>query len=189
MTRALLVLALVLCAAPASAATPADSTSDPGLMVFSRWLDTNHPGYGCDEGPAPFRSNTLEAAYPGQRFYYVLTYTRGIRPPFENALSLVAAVDDSGHVAPFLPGQPSSYSRGLKRIQSKKDARIAGAAVLVAGFCGERRWPIAPNKVEAKKTSDGWIATYSYDTYYSSWVTFDKEGAVLAFGGSAPPVP
>ena len=191
MRRAVLVAAfLALSAASSHAATSQPSSvSDPALTSFRRWLDANRPGYGCDEGPAPFRNKTVEAAYPGQRFYYVLTYTRGIQPPFENSVSLVAAVDDSGRVAPFLPGQPASYSRGLKRIRSSKDAKLAGAAVLILGSCGERRWPIAPERVKAKKTSKGWTATYSYDSYSSSWVSFDKKGAVLAFGGSAPPVP
>lgn len=187
--RTLLILAATtLYAAPLRAASD-ESASDPGLAAFTRWLDANHPGYGCDEGPAPFTSKTVEAAYPGHRFYYVLTYTRGIQPPYPHSLSLVAAVDDSGHVAPFLPGQPATYSRGLKRVQSKKDARIAGAAILIVGSCAERRWPIAPDRVQAKKTPDGWTATYEYDSYNSSWVSFDKNGVVLAFGGSAPPVP
>ena len=163
--------------------------SDPALTSFSRWLDANRPGYGCDEGPAPFRNKTVEAAYPGQRFYYVLTYTRGIQPPFENSVSLVAAVDDSGHVVPFLPGVPASYSRGLKRIKSSKDARLAGAAVMIVASWGERHWPIAPERVKAKKSSKGWMATCFYDSYSSSWVSFDKKGAVLAFGGNSPPVP
>ena len=191
MKRALLVVAvLALSAASSDAATSQPgSVPDPALTSFRRWLDASRPGYGCDEGPAPFRNRTVEAAYPGQRFYYVLTYTRGIQPPFENSVSLVAAVDDSGRVAPFLPGRPASYGRGLKRIQSSKDAKLAGAAVLILASCGERRWPIAPERVKAKKTSKGWTATYSYDSYNSSWVSFDKKGAVLAFGGSAPPVP
>jgi hypothetical protein len=182
--------AVFLSAASSFAATaPPTSASDPALTSFSRWLDANRPGYGCDEGPAPFRNKTVEAAYPGQRFYYVLTYTRGIQPPFENSVSLVAAVDDIGHVVPFLPGTPASYGRGLKRIKSSKDARLAGAAVMIVASCGERRWPIAPERVKVKKSSKGWTATYFYDSYSSSWVSFDKKGAVLAFGGSSPPVP
>ena len=191
MRRAVLVVAVLALSATSSHAATSQSSSvpDPGLTSFRRWLDAYRPGYGCDEGPAPFRSKTVEAAYPGQRFYYVLTYTRGIQPPFENSVSLVAAVDDSGRVAPFLPGRPASYSRGLKRIQSSKDAKLAGAAVLILSSCGERRWPIAPERVKAMKTSKGWTATYFYDSYNSSWVSFDKKGAVLAFGGNSPPVP
>jgi len=181
--------AVALTAATSFAATKPIPASDPALTSFSRWLDANRPGYGCDEGPAPFRNKTVEAAYPGQRFYYVLTYARGIRPPFENSVSLVAAVDDSGHVVPFLPGAPASYGRGLKHIKSSKDARLAGAAVMIVASCGERRYPIAPERVKVKKSSKGWTATYSYDSYSSSWVSFDKKGAVLAFGGSSPPIP
>jgi hypothetical protein len=184
---ALAVVALT--AATSFAAMRPIPASDPALTSFSRWLEANRPGYGCDEGPAPFRNKTVEGAYPGQRFYYVLTYARGIRPPFENSVSLVAAVDDSGHVVPFLPGAPASYSRGLKRIKSSKDAKLAGAAVMIVASCGERHWPIEPERVKVKKSSKGWTATYFYDPYNSSWVSFDKKGAVLAFGGSSPPVP
>lgn len=187
---AAVLTAIVLTATPSFAATARPTpASDPALASFSRWLEANRPGYGCDEGPAPFRNKTVEEAYPGQRFYYVLTYTRGIQPPFENSVSLVAAVDDSGHVVPFLPGAPPSYSRGLKRIKSSKDAKLAGAAVMIVASCGERHWPIEPERVKVKKSSKGWTATYFYDSYSSSWVSFDKKGSVLAFGGSSPPVP
>ena len=168
---------------------PASDAGDPGLAVFRRWLSESHPGYGCDEGPAPFRNKTVEAAYPGLRFYYVLTYTRGIQPPFPNSVSLVAAVDDEGRVNPFRPGSPSSYGRGLMPIHSKKDVKLAAAAVSIVASCGERRWKYTPELFDVKKKSPGWIATYNYAPYYSSWVRFDKKGAVIELGGSAPPVP
>ena len=188
-----------LCAAPAlagpparpgtSAATPA--VADTGLVVFRQWLAKEHPGYGCDEGPARFRNRTVEAAYPGQRFYYALTYARGIQPPFPNSISVVVAVDESFRVIPFRPGSPQSYTLGLRRIGSSKDARLAAAAVSILGSCdpGERRWAYKPDRFKAKKSAAGWKATYDYDGMYSSWVAFDRKGGVTGFGGTAPPVP
>lgn len=182
---------LVVETPPAPATTAAASSADPGLRAFREWLDREHAGYGCDEGPAPFRNRTVEAAYPGAHLYYVLTYTRGIQPPFPNSLSLVAALDDKGNVTPFRPGAPASYGRGLRRIASAKDARLAAAGVMIVAACdpGTRRWPISPERIKAKKNSKGWKCAYSYDGAYSSWVQFDGKGGVAEIGGSAPPVP
>lgn len=178
---------------PAHAGTSATTPTvvDTGLVVFRQWLAKEHPGYGCDEGPARFRNRTVEAAYPGQRFYYALTYTRGIQPPFPNSISVVVAVDEGFRVIPFRPGSPPSYALGLRKIGSPKDARLAAAAVSILGSCdpGERRWSYKPDRFKAKKTSAGWKATYDYDGMYSSWVAFDRKGGVTGFGGSAPPVP
>jgi hypothetical protein len=192
---ALPALAAVLVATstvlPQNRAAQAPPSQDPALAVFSAWLSENHPGYGCDEGPARFRNKTVEAAYSGQRFYYVLTYARGIQPPFANSVSLVAAIDDEGRVIPFTPRSPASYGKGLKRMASSKDVRMAAAAVSIVASCdpGERRWAFKPDLFKVKKTAKVWKATYSYDNAHSSWVTFDRKGAVVEFGGTAPPVP
>lgn len=178
-------------ATPAVAPSPGEAPADPGLRVFRAWLDRERPGYGCDEGPARFRNRTVEGAYPGARFYYVLTYARGIQVPFPNSLSLVVSLDDAGSVTPFRPGAPASYGRGLRRIGSAKDARLAAAGVLIVATCdpGERRCPYPPQKFKARKNSKGWKCTYRYDNSTWSWVQFDRKGGVLEFGGSAPPVP
>jgi hypothetical protein len=161
------------------------------LEVFRAWLDRERPGYGCDEGPARFRNGTVEAAYPGQRFYYVLTYTRGIQPPYQKAASLVAAVDDSERVMAFNPASLQTYRRGLIRVRSSKDARLAAAAVLILTSCdpGERRWPYKPDLFKAKKSSKGWKCTYQHDPNHASWVAFDRKGVLLEIGGGPPPVP
>ena len=187
-SRALALGSLVFMAA---AVAPPGSASDAGLQAFRAWLDREHPGYGCDEGPAPFRNRTVEAAYPGRRFYYVLTYTRGIPPPFQKALSLVAATDDGGRVIPFRAVSPQTYQRGLVRVSSKKDAKLAAAAVLTLASCdpGGRRWAYRPESFKAKKDSKGWRCSYRYDAHFESWVRFDRTGALQEFGGSAPPVP
>ena len=185
---ALLVFAALAMLAPNTPAPP-DSTSDPGLEAFHSWLTVNRPGYGCDEGPAPFRNKTVQAAYPGQRFYYVLTDTRGIPPPFPNSVSLVAAIDGDGDVLPLRSLE--NFGRGLIPVKSARAARLAAAGVLIVTSCdpGERRWKYAPARFKAKRTSTGWKATYRYDNRYSSWVSFGKRGELLGTGGSAPPVP
>ena len=61
----------------------AQPAPDQDLQIFRAWLDREHKGYGCDEGPARFQNKTVDAAYPCQRLYYVLTYVRGIQPPYE----------------------------------------------------------------------------------------------------------
>jgi hypothetical protein len=169
----------------------AQTAADPSLEIFRAWLDREHRGYGCDEGPARLRNKTVEAAYPNQRFYYVLTYTRGIPPPFPNSLSVVAAVDDSGRVVPFSWRSPETYGRGLIRVSSTKDAKLAAAAISIVGTCdpGERRWAYKPERFKVKRSSKGWKCTYHYDPNFSSWVAFDRKGAFLEFGGTAPPVP
>lgn len=187
-----LVAAVVaLTAAGSAPAGPTASPPDPGLEVFRAWLDREHAGYGCDEGPARFRNGTVDQAYPGQRFYYVLTYTRGIPPPYKNSISLVAAIDDSGRVIPFRAGTPFSYRRGLKRAVSSKDAKLAAAAVLTLASCdpGGRRWAFRPERFKAKRESKGWKCTFQHDKFFASWVRFDRDGDLLEIGGSAPPVP
>jgi hypothetical protein len=179
---------LVLIAFVAATAAPPAPAPDEGLLVFTAWLDRTHPGHGQDEGPARFRNSTVDAAYPGVRFYYVLTYTRGIQPPFENSVTLVAAVDDSDRVIPY-GRSAASYRRGLITPKSKKDAKLAAAAVLLLSSCGERRYKVTPDLVQARKKSGGWLCTYHYDPYNSSWVRFDRKGVFQEFGGSAPPVP
>jgi hypothetical protein len=161
------------------------------LKTFRAWLDRERPGYGCDEGPTRFRNKTVETAYPGQRLYYVLTYTRGIPSPYEKSVSLVASVDDSGRVIAYRPGSLETYRRGLIRVRSAKDAKLAAAAVLILGTCdpGERRWPYKPDLFRVKKSSKGWKCTYQHEPYYESWATFDRKGRLLEVGGSAPPVP
>ena len=170
-------------------ASPSPSASDPGLAAFRAWLQASHPGYRCDEGPSPFKNRTVEAAYPGQRLYYVLTYARGIPPPFPNGTSVVALVDDENRVLPYRA--PASYGRGLIRVSSSKTARLAAAAVSIVASCdpGERRWHYDPERFKVKKSSRGWKATYRYEPIYTSWVMFDRNGGVLELGGSAPPVP
>ncbi len=177
----------VVAAGAASTETP----PEPGRQAFRAWLDRQHEGYECDEGPARFRNPTAEAAYPGKRLYYALTYVRGIRPPDQRALSLVAAVDSDGHVTPFSVASPQSYRMGLVRVTSSKDARRAAAAVLVLSFGdpGERRWAFKPNRIKAKRDSKGWKCTFQHDKYFASWVRFDRDGHLLEVGGSAPPVP
>jgi hypothetical protein len=80
---------------------------------------------------------------------------------------------------------------GLKRVTSKRDAKLAAAAVLIVASCdpGERRWKLTPERVQARKDRTGWRCTYAYGPSYSSWVRFDREGAFVEFGGSSPPVP
>lgn len=190
MNRALPAMALFLALAAAANAMPAKAPPNAELGLFRTWLEREHPGYGSDEGPARFRNPTVEAAYPIVRFYYVLTYTRGIPPPFPKSLSLVAAVDSSW-VVPYEPRRPESYRRGLKKVTSDKDAKVAAAAVLILATCdpNERRWKLAPDRFKVKKDSKGWLCTYAYDAYHSSWVRFDKKGIFRETGGSAPPVP
>lgn len=189
MNRAILIAGFLAVIAGATSASPAAATSPSiRLELFRAWLDREHPGYGCDEGPAPFRNATVEAAYPYVHLYYVLTYTRGIQPPFPNSLSLVAAVDSS-FVIPFDPRRVESYRRGLKKVASKKDAQIAAAAVLIVGSCGDRHYTVTADKISVKKNRKGWLCTYSYGANYSSWVRFDKKGILQETGGSAPPVP
>ena len=189
MTRIILLISSAFALLAPNTPAPPDSTSDPGLATFQNWLTVNRPGYGCDEGPAAFRNKTVQAAYPGQRFYYVLTYTRGIPPPFPNSVSLVAAIDGDGDVLPLRSLE--NYGHGLIPVKSARTARLAAAAVQIVTSCdpGERRWKYAPDRFKAKRTSSGWKATYRYENSYSSWVSFGKKGELLGMGGSAPPVP
>ncbi len=138
--RAVLLSSLVgLLPWPAGSSDQGAVTSE--LNAFKAWLAREHPGYGCDEGPAQFRSQTVDAAYGGRRFYYVLTYTRGIAPPFENSLSMVVQVAEGGEVRRLDASSPASIRSGLMRVSSAQDARQAAAAVLIlaVGDPGERR--------------------------------------------------
>ncbi len=187
--------ALLLCCATAvlGTARAADGkTPSEELEIFKAWLDREHPGYGCDEGPARFRNETVEAAYAGRRFYYVLTHARGIRPPLPNALSLVARVDESGDVLPLNPYSPESYRPGLKKVTRAEEARRTAAAVLILamGDPGERRWRFRADQITARKSRKGWVCTYQHgDESHASQVTFDRDGKVTAIACNPPPVP
>lgn len=184
---ALAVISLSVGSAASAAGAPADT-----LGMFRRWLDREHPGYGCDEGPAPFRNAKVAAAYPGQRFYYVLTYTRGIRPPFQNALSLVARLGETGEFRRVGFPSVASYQSGLRAVRSARDARRAAAAILILamGDPGERRWRVSEDLIGAKKRKGGWVCRYRHgDDLHVSEVVFDKRGRVQEIRVNAPPVP
>ena len=180
-----LIAALSTVAGPLFAAAP---TSDPQLVAFKAWLDQTHPKYGCDEGPGRFQNPTVEKAYPGRRFYYVLTYTRGIQPPFPNSLTMVAEVDAQGHVRPVR--DVDALKVGLMKASSRNEACLAAAAVMSLSSCGERRWSYPPESFEAKRKNGGWVCSYEHGSkIYLSQVTFDRKGVLAAITGSAPPVP
>lgn len=163
-----------------------------GLEIFKGWLDRVHPGYGRDEGPARFRNAIVDAAYGGRHFYYILTYTRGIPPPFRNGLSVVAQVDDNGNVAPLNPSLPATYRPGLRKVSTAKDARQAAAAVLILamGDPGERRWKVQETLFTVKKDRTGWLCSYRHGAErYTSQVTFDRDGVLTAIRSNTPPVP
>jgi hypothetical protein len=163
-----------------------------GLEIFKAWLDRVHPGYGRDEGPARFRNPTVDAAYPGRRFYYVLTYTRGIPPPFRNGVSVVAHVDDNSNITPLNPASPATYRPGLRKVSTAKDARQAAAAVLILamGDPGERRWKFRESMFTAKKDKRGWVCSYRHgDASHTSQVVFDRDGVLSSIRSNPPPVP
>ena len=194
MKRALLVVAVLALSAASSDAETSQpgSVPDPALTSFRRWLDASRPGYGCDEGPAPFRNKTVEAAYPGQRFYYVLTYTRGTPPPFRNGLSVVAHVDHNGKVAPLDQSALTTYRQGLRKVSTAKQARASAAAVMILamGDPGERRWKFRESMFTAKKDKTGWVCTYRHgNPNYTSQVVFDGDGVLSAISANPPPVP
>jgi hypothetical protein len=190
-TASLFVLALT-----SFSVVPVTSQKAPGdgLAIFKAWLDRVHPGYVCDRGPAPFRNQTVEAAYPGQRFYYVLAYTRGMRPRLQNELSLVAHVDDNGTVTPLRLSSPATYQPGLRKVSTAKDARQAGAAVLILamGDPGEGLGlrTLQDSLFTAKRGKNGWVCTYGRGgSRYTAQVTFDKTGLVSTISLNLPPVP
>jgi hypothetical protein len=186
------LLALGCClsvTAPAIAAPAEEGAAAIELTAFKAWLDSARAGYGCDEGPARFRNKTLESAYPGRHFYYVLTYTRGIQPPFEHSITLVAEVA-GGQVRPIHPGSMEGYRIGLVKVSSAREASLAAAAVMVLASCGERRWSYDPGGFKAKKSHGSWVCTYAQGSpIYTSRVTFDKGGRLASFEVGAPPVP
>jgi len=167
-------------------------TPDDEMKIFKAWLDHQHEGYRCDEGPAAFRNATVEAAYSGHRFYYVLTYARGVRPPFENSLSLVAYIDGNGKVQPLDSSSLAAYRSGLRKVSTAGEARQAAAAVLILalGDPGERRWKFGGNLFTIKRNRKGWVCTYRHgDVYHTSQVTFDRGGVLSALSCNPPPVP
>lgn len=162
------------------------------LQSFKAWLDRVHPGYASDEGPARFRNPTVEAAYAGRRFYYVLSYTRGMRPRLPNELSVVAHVDDNGNVTPLNPFSPATYRPGLRQVSTAKDARRAGAAVLILamGDPGGGLRKLDDRLCTVTRERKGWVCTYRRrDARYTSQVTFDKNGVLSTISVNLAPVP
>ena len=164
--------------------------ADPGLQAFTTWLDRTHPHYGCDQGPAAFHNSTVAAAYPGRRFYYALTRARGIQPPFPNALTLVAEVDENGKVRRL--DSIDAYRVGLVKVSSSKQAKLAAAAVLILSLAdpGEGRSKFDPAQIKAKQSGKGWTCDYGpMEGSYTSHVTFDKRGLLSAMEVNTAPVP
>jgi hypothetical protein len=159
------------------------------LLVFKKWLSREHSGYSSDEGPARFRNATVAAAYPRRRFYYVLTYARGIPGP-RNPLTLVAEIDDHGTVVPLSLSSLETYRAGLRNVKTKEDARRAAAAVLILalGDPGQRSWKIEESGFRIERRKGGWVCTYSHGFNYSSQVTFDKQGILTSIDPRTPPV-
>jgi len=192
----LLVCDLALLPLAARGASPATPEADSDvrmseLETFKTWLQTSHPGYGCDEGPAPFGNAAVQAAYPERRFYYVLTHARGIAPPFKNALSLVADIGPDGTVRRLDASSLDTYRLGLMKASKPAEARRAAAAVLILalGDPGAKRWPINESLFLVRKDQGGWACMYYHDTYHASEVKFDKRGVLSSFNCSPPPVP
>ena len=159
------------------------------LQLFKTWLGREHPGYSSDQGPARFRNPTVEAAYPGRRFYYVLTYARGIGNP-QSALSLVAQIDEHGAVMPLSLSSLATYRAGLRKVRTKEDARRVAAAVLILalGDPGQRRWKFEEDRFTIERNKHGWVCMYSYGRTYLSRVTFDKQGTLTEIDPRTPPV-
>jgi hypothetical protein len=181
----------VLAAAPSVAARAEDPATAAELTTFKAWLDSARAGYGCDEGPARFRNATVDSAYGRRHFYYVLTYARGIQPPFENSVTLVAEVAGR-QVRPIHPVSMDGYRTGLLKVGSAKDARLAAAAVMILATAdpGMRRWRYEPSMFKAKKQRGNWVCTYIHgNPMYTSRVTFDKAGKLASIEAGAPPVP
>jgi len=138
-------------------AAPEKPPEDQGLNTFEAYLASKHPGYGCDEGPVEFRNASVQAAYPDRHFYYVLTHARGIQPPFPNAMSLVAWIDDKAEVRPLDSYSPETFRSGLMKVSSTEEARRAAAAVLILAFGdpGEKRWRFEERWITVEKSRKG----------------------------------
>ena len=188
------LVSILLCVVQAAGQRTVPDQGRPAeeLEIFKGWLAGEHPGYGCDEGPARFRNGTVEAAYDGRRFYYVLTYPRGIRPPFQNSLSLIAYVDEKAAVHPLDLSSVEAYRPGLRKVSTTEAARQAAAAVLILamGDPGERRWKFQGSLFKVKRSRKGWVCTYAHgDAYHTSQVRFDRKGVLSAVSCNPPPVP
>jgi hypothetical protein len=163
-----------------------------GLAAFKAWLERVHPGYACDRGPAQFRNKAVEAAYPGRRFYYVLSYTRGMRPRLPNELSVVARVDENGTVTPLSPSSPATYRPGLRKVATAGDARRSGAAVLILamGDPGDGLPTFQDSLFTVKKGKEGWVCSYGRGGAPPlAQVTFDKSGLPSTIRLDFLPVP
>ena len=160
------------------------------LQVFKKWLDREHPGYGSDDGPARFRNATVEAAYPGRRFYYVFTHARGSPGGPRNPLSLVAEIDNRGAVTPLNLSSLATYRAGLRTVKTKEDARRGAAAVLILalGDPGQRGWKIEESGFRIERRKGSWVCSYSHGFNYVSRVTFDKQGTLTGIDPRLPPV-
>jgi len=189
-----LVMSSVLACAATLAATgqaPRETRSaDADLTVFKTWLKARYGAYGCDEGPARFLNPIVEAAYPGRRFYYVLTYARGIPLPFRNAVSMIAVVEHDSVRALRGPAV-GEYREGLRGVRSLADARAAAAGVLILtlGDPSQRRWRIDPKGFRVRRSAGGWRCTFAHDPNHVSEVRFDRRGLLSAVQCNVPPVP
>lgn len=174
-----------------SSLDPDQRTTARELQLFRTWLDRKYGAYTCDDGPGRFRNETVEKAYDGVRFYFVLTHARGIAPPFPNGISVVARVEADETVRPLRYDSLATFGAGLRKIRSRDDARRAAAAVLILtlGDPGMRRWKISEDGIVAKRDRGGWSCTFAHDPNHASTVRFDSKGTLVSVYCGAPPVP
>lgn len=149
------------------------------LEAFRAYLAKNHPGK-WERGPIAIESDEIRKAYGTLRFYAVVSLFKigGVPPPvlklgeqdplqkeMDESISEAVSIDEKGTVTPLGEGGSrvgfgnvckvqDQYRRGLMKVASKEDARIAASAFLSVFFFEERR--IAAADVKVSQSKDGW---------------------------------
>lgn len=176
-----------------------DLKTKADLEAIHAYLAKNHAGKKWQRGPARIDSEELRKAYGKLRFHHVYSSPplRGIPPSpkeleeWKLFLSLVLAADEKNTLAPYVTG--ADYNRGLMKVATDDDARIAAAAILSL-TSGPHVGPsavAAKDVVVTRTAKGGWSCRVERKNQFMASVQLNADGKCLGasknYSGPFPP--
>lgn len=181
------------CLAAAFGQPADDAQAKKDQEAFTAYLTKNYPGKKWQTGPTRLDSDEVRAAYGKKRFWFVFSappvppgaflkeafeaYQKRAEEFRQFEMSLTVAIDDDGTLQPL--GKPEDFGRGLLKVASKDDARIAGAAVLsLASSTQLGPRPVAAKQVTVTEADSGWNVQFR-ERFVTGGAQFSKDGKLV----------
>lgn len=185
---------LAVFVAPTIRADDSAETQKKDLDAFKKYLADKHPGKKWSAGPTALDSKELREAYPGKRFYFV--HSAPPLPPGAPLKDLLerhrermidyqknyisVTVEVSGDDIKPLGRAPADLGKGLMRVRSEDDAKVAAAAVLSIVNDG-RGGPGVVTAAEVKVAHEdkiGWTCQVDKPFAFQGIVKFTPRGGL-----------